>query len=291
MWHHLNQLDRRWVFLAMLLAIGLPMCLGISAQSSPSTSTIAVFDNVENLPPGSLVVLSIDYDPSSEGELHPMTIGLMRHCYLKRHKVILLTLWPTAGPVIDRAVRQVIEEEFADLHLEYGKDYVLLGYHPGEQMAIQVLISDLRKSRPRDDRGESLDRLPITKDLRGLKDADLLVDVSAGYPGAKEWAQYAGTGNRVRIAAGSVGVQVPNMLPYLGTETSPGRLAGLIGAVSGAAEYEALLNARYPDFHPASGNLGQRRMGSQLWAHILIVSLIVLGNVLQWASRRNRGAT
>jgi hypothetical protein len=36
-------------------------------------------------------------------------------------------------------------------------------------------------------------------------------------------------------------------------------------------------------------NIGQRRMGPQLWAHLLIVSLIIVGNVLQGSSRRAGG--
>jgi hypothetical protein len=292
MWRALNQLDRRWIFLTMLLAVAAPLLSGFTSPAAPSPETRAVFDAIESLDSGSRIGLSIDYDPSSEAELHPMTIALIRHCCLKRHKMVFVTLWPTALPVIDRAVRQVIETEFADLGLVYGMDYVLLGYQPGEQIAIQVLANDIRKSKTRDDRGQSLDALPIMKEIRGLKDLDVLVDVSAGYPGAKEWVQYAGATTGLPIAAGSVGVQVPMLLPYL-----PKPLIGLIGALRGAVEYETALSETYPERFQSSGkgkrvplaNLGQRRMGPQLWAHLLIVALILLGNTLHVTTRRAGG--
>lgn len=292
MFQFLNHLDRRWVFLAMLLAVAVPLLLGFSSPAAMQADARAVFEKLEKLPPGSRIALAIDYDPSSEAELHPMTIAFVRHCVLKKHKMYFVTLWPTALPVIDRAVRQVIEGEFADRKLVYGEDYLLLGYQPGEQVAIQVLSNDIRKSKTRDDRGQPLDDLPMMRDVRGLKEMDLLVNVSAGYPGAKEWVQYAGKPTGLPIAAGSVGVQVPMLLPYL-----PDPLIGLVGALRGAVEYETALADAYPDvFRPqAAGavglkNIGQRRMGPQLWAHLLIVALIVLGNVLQLTARRSREA-
>jgi hypothetical protein len=210
-----------------------------------------------------------------------MAIAFIRHCVLKRHKMIFLTLWPTASPVIDRVIRQVIEKEFADRQLKYGVDYVSLGFHPGEQVAIPILVSDFRKSKSRDDTNQSLDSLPLTRDLRGLKELDLLLDVSAGFPGAKEWAQYAGATTGLPVAAGSVGVQVPMLLPYL-----PSPLIGLVAALRGAVEYETLMTTNYEVVRSLS-NIGQRRMGPQLWAHLLIISLIILGNVIQWSTRKS----
>jgi hypothetical protein len=290
MWQHLNQLDRRWIFLAMALAVGVPLLFGFTSPAAPSQDTKSVFDRIESLPAGSRIAIAMDYDPSSEAELHPMSIAFLRHCVLKKHKMVFVTLWPSALPVIDRAVRQVIEREFADRKLVYGTDYVLLGYQPGEQIAIQVLANDLRKSKTRDDKGQSLDTLPLMKNVRGLKELDLLINVSAGYPGAKEWVQYAGQATGLPIAAGSVGVQVPMLLPY-----RPEPLIGLVGALRGAVEYETALAEKYPepfrggDGRPALVNIGQRRMGPQLWAHLLIVGLIVLGNVLQFRARRSGG--
>jgi len=285
MWQSFNHLDRRWIFLAMLLAVMVPLLLGFSSPGAPSPETKAVFDAIENLPDGSLVGIGIDYDPASEAELQPMAIAFIRHCVLKRHKMIFLTLWPTASPVIDRVIRQVIEKEFADRQLKYGVDYVSLGYHPGEQVAIPVLVSDFRKSKSRDDTNQSLDSLPLTKDLRGLKELDLLLDVSAGFPGAKEWAQYAGATTGLPVAAGSVGVQVPQLLPYL-----PAPLIGLVAALRGAVEYETLMTTNYETVRSLS-NIGQRRMGPQLWAHLLIISLIIWGNVIQWSTRKPGGSS
>jgi hypothetical protein len=65
----------------------------------------------------------------------------------------------------------------------------------------------------------------------------------------------------------------------------------MLAAIKGAAEYETLINERYP----IEGGLpvpelreAQRRMGPQLTAHLLMVTLIILGNVVYFAQRRAR---
>ena len=69
-------LDRRWIYLAMMLAVALPILwngvTGKTFPESPTPPSQACFDAVEALPEGSRVLVSFDYDPASEGELAPM---------------------------------------------------------------------------------------------------------------------------------------------------------------------------------------------------------------------------
>ncbi len=183
----------------------------------------------------------------------------------------------------------------------------------------------------------------MMREVRSVQDVDLLVNVSAGYPGSKEWVQYAVDAlPAIRIVAGCTGVQAPLMYPYI-----PKQLTGLLGAIKGAAEYEFLVNtwirerrlaavlerggigaeqamdlatefAKSPgaaqDFTvsgeaaslspevkaeliavadaPIPGKYleGQRRMGPQLVAHLLMVVLILAGNAIYFMSRKRGGA-
>ena len=62
----------------------------------------------------------------------------------------------------------------------------------------------------------------------------------------------------------------------------------MLSAIKGAAEYEVLVNEKYPgpDGEPIPLLIdGQRRMGPQLTAHLLIVFLIVLGNMIYFLTR------
>lgn len=279
-----RHLDRRWVFLAMLLAVGIPILAQKTFPEYPTPLVQATFDKLENLPEGSNVLIAFDYDPGSEGELAPMATSFLRHCCLKRHKMFLMTLWETGLPLIDKNIRTVMEGEFKNQGLKYGEHYVNLGFRPGREVVIKVLGTDLRKSYQTDNRGTSLDAIPMTRSIRNLRDMRLIIDLSAGSPGAKDWVQYAATHYHIEIAAGSTAVQAPQLYPYI-----PDQLFGLLAAIKGAAEYEAAVAAKYPVYKNPELNAGIRRMAPQLWAHLLMVGLLVLGNTIYFFDRRQGG--
>lgn len=286
MLHVLRNLDRRWIFLAMLLAVAIPI---ITKQTFPERPTIyvkSIFDKVESLPEGSNVLIAFDYDPATEGELGPMTTAFVRHCCLKKHKMFFLTLWETAPPLLAQYIEDVVETQFADSKFVYGEDYVNLGYSAGREVVIAGCAISLQKSFPRDNEGTDLSEMPITENITNLKDMDLIFDLSAGYPGFKEWVQYASSPHEIPFAAGVTAVSAPQAYPYL-----PRQMLGLMAAIKGAAEYEAALVAKYPQYRgdPRANN-GIRRMAPQLWGHLLIIGLIVLGNVLYFTERRGRRA-
>lgn len=281
----LKALDRRWIFLAMLLAVGAPILAQKTFPERPTQYVRNVFDRLEQLSDGSTILIAFDYDPGTTGELGPMATAFLRHCCLKRHKMIFLTLFETGGPVIDQAIRKVIEGEFADLNLEAGEDYVNLGFSQGREVVIAMIALNLRGSFPSDNDGTNLDDLPLTKNITNLGDVDLILDLSAGYPGWKEWVQYAASPYGYPFAAGTTAVGAPQAYPYI-----PDQMLGLLAAVKGAAEYEAALAEKYPQYRDPKRNEGIRRMAPQFWGHLLVIGLIVLGNCIHFADRWRGGS-
>jgi hypothetical protein len=167
-------------------------------------------------------------------------------------------------------------------------DYVNLGFKNGGEGVIRVIVSNLQSLYTTDQAGTSLSQIPMTRDLANIRGMDLLCSLSAGSGGIKEWVQYAATPYSIPIVGGCTGVQAPLMYPYI-----PNQMLGMLGAIKGAAEYEAAVAAKYPEFaHDKAGRVrwdfqqGIRRMGPQLIAHCLILALIVLGNVLLFLHRR-----
>ncbi|MSR57193.1 MAG: hypothetical protein EXS05_05935 [Planctomycetaceae bacterium] len=280
MFDFLKTLDRRWIFLAMLLAVSLPILAQKTFPEQPTLHVRNVFQKIEDLPEGSTIMISFDYDPGTTGELGPMTTALLRHCCLKRHKMLFLTLFETGSPVIDQAIKEVIEDEFAELELKSGEDYVNLGFKPGREVIIAVIGLNLRQAFPSDHSRTNLDDLPLTKNIVNLQDLDLILDLSAGYPGWKEWVQYAASPYGIPFAAGVTAVGAPQAYPYI-----PGQMLGILAAVKGAAEYEAALGEKYPKYRDPKLNEGIRRMAPQFWGHLLVIGLIVLGNCIHFADR------
>lgn len=273
-------LDRRWIFLLMFIAVSVPLLWQRTYPEIPTRMVQNVFDAVENLPSGSRVLMAWDYEPSTEGELTPMATAFVRHCCEKKHKMYFMTTWPAGPPMIQQSITKEIKARYPEM--EYGRDYVNLGYKAGNEGVIKVIVTDLKKLYTTDQYSTNIDALPMMKGVSSVQDMALILNISAGRAGTKEWVQYATTPYpKIKLAAGVTGVQAPLFYPYI-----PDQLIGLLGAIKGAAEYEAALAKRYPQYAAPRFNEGVRRMGPQLWAHLLVLLLIIVGNVIYIVERR-----
>lgn len=281
----LNDLDRRWIFLAMGLSIAIPILLKLRFPEYPGPMARATFDAVEAVPEGSPVLISFDYDPASAAELQPMASALVHHCASRKLKMVFMALWPLGKQQADRTIESVLKQFHQGY--EYGTDYVQLGYQSGNEGVIKLMATNVPEQYKTDAAGTATSTIPLLASVRDLSAFKLVASVSAGYPGAKEWVQY-GNGpmpDAFSIVGGSTGVQVSQLLPYY-----PKQMEGMLVAVKGAAEYEMLVAEKYPIDKPDVIGQGRVRMGPQLVAHLLMIALIVLGNVAMIASRNRGGA-
>ena len=113
-----------------------------------------------------------------------------------------------------------------------------------------------------------------------VRDFSLIVAVGSGFPGVKEWVQFAGDPTGTPVGGGVTAVEAPLLYPYY-----PQQLVGLMGGLQGAAEYERLLTESYSRFEgPAQTALV--RMFPQTVAHLVIIAFVVLGNVSYFSQRR-----
>ncbi|MFM1803794.1 MAG: hypothetical protein RL136_673 [Planctomycetota bacterium] len=282
----LGSLDRRWIFLSMGLSIALPILLQLRFPEVPGPMARATFDAIEAVPEGSRVLISFDYDPASAAELQPMANAMVHHCASKGHRIVFMALWPLGKQMADQTIDQVLLNFHPDL--EYGTDYVQLGYQAGNEGVVKLMATNIPEQYKTDTSGTKLADLPLVGDLRNTSDFKLVASLSAGYPGAKEWVQYADSADKeaFTLVSGSTGVQVSQLLPYY-----PAQLEGMLVAVKGAAEYEMLVEEKYPVSKDAERiGQGRVRMGPQLVAHMLMIGLIVLGNLAMISGRARGGA-
>ena len=67
-------------------------------------------------------------------------------------------------------------------------------------------------------------------------------------------------------------------------------MPGLLAAIKGAAEYEDLVITKYGGPDPDPKYLeAKRRMGPQLVAHVLMILLIIVGNIIYFMGRGREG--
>ncbi len=266
------QVERRIVFLLLLVAVALPIIfpLGLKTQGTPLTRK--AYDMVDETPEGSVVVISFDYDPSTVTELQPMAIALIEHAWKRKQKIVATALWPQGSQMADMAFRDV-QEKFGNTKV-YGEDYVNLGYKVGGMVIIQAMGRNLKSVYPTDMSNTPYSEIPMLSGIRTLKDIAYVFSLSAGDPGLKDWVMTAKDKYNVPVAGGTTAVSTPGFLPYVNDQK---QLYGLLGGLKGAAEYELLLE------YEGSASLN---MNPQSVAHILILVLIAIGNIKAYRKRK-----
>ena len=266
------QIDRRIIFILVALAVIIPTLLKVSFPITVSEPTRKLYDYIEDLPPGSTVLIAFDYGPSSMAELQPMGMAFLRHCFQKKIRVIGMTL-VTDGATLGY---EIMQEAAKTTDAIDGEDYVYLGFRPG---TIQVMLgmgttinsifeSDYSESR----KGKPLAEIPMMAEIKNYDQIDLVLDLASSST-TEAWIAYINTRYNQKIAAGVTGVIVSQMYPYLQTD----QLIGLMPGLLGAAEYETLIDT------PAKAT---KRMSVQSFVHLLVFGLVILGNVAFFIQKR-----
>jgi hypothetical protein len=279
----LESFDRRWIFLAMGLAIVVPLVLPLGLPTKPSPPVKAIYYTVEDLPPDSTVFVSVDVDPASMPELEPYFRATVQHLKKRGHKMVFATLIYQAPPLVERWIREMVERPIFPGDRAYRKnvDYVWLGFREGKIATIASLGQDLWATfagRAAD--GTPFASIPLLASRRRLADFPLLVLVSATAPGAKEYVQVVQTRYNLRMVAACTAVSTTDLAPYYGA----GQLLGLAGGLSATAEYEIMV-AGLVGLDPKDG-LGAKALDVLNVGHLVIIAAIVLGNVIFFLGRR-----
>ncbi len=272
----LLNLDRRWLFLLVFIGVAVPIILPIGLPVTTTASTRSAFEYVEALKPGDYVLISFDYGPSSAPENDPMAEAVMRQCFLKRIHVVICALYPLGG--LQLAINSItkVSAEFPDL--KYGEDYVNLGFKDGAAAVMKRMGDDIVGAFPVDVRGTPLAQIPMMKGVRSLRQINVVVTVATGIIG-EYWITQAHQQSGTPIIVGPTAVGAPKYYAYL----NAGQLVGMLSGMKGAAEYEKLLAARYPQLARFYGSThaftATKGMDAQTVIHFIIILFILIGNI------------
>ncbi|KPJ73278.1 hypothetical protein AMJ52_03985 [candidate division TA06 bacterium DG_78] len=272
----LTKIPRQIIFLVVAIAIAIPMIVPIGMPVNVMPKSEKLFKAIDELGPQSKPVLvSVDFDPQSMPELYPMLLAIMRHCFARDVKVILMNLWPQ-GPGLAEMAVSIVPAEF---NKEYSKDYAFLGYKFGVSAVLLGMGESIRGVFPTDYYGTPLDSIEMLSHINNYEDLSLVVTLSTGDPGWRQWLLYAQSRYGAKLGVGVTAVSAADVYPYVET----GQVIGLLAGMKGASEYEVMVQR--------SGYSDERRiavqgMDAQSLGHLLIMILIVLGNIGYFFSRR-----
>jgi hypothetical protein len=278
------RLDRRWIFLFLILVCVITYAIPFQIPTLMEPEVKVIYDFIDSLPPGEIVMVAIDYDPNNMAELHPMTYTIVEHCWRKNLKVIITALSQNGPGMADQALRDLSDslrldrtyngELFKGREIVRGVDYCFLGYKPYFALVILGMGQDFRLPFPNDYYGSPLDSLPMMQGVYNYDDVACVVDISGGNI-TDYWISYGQNRFNFPLALGLTGVMTAQYYPYLGS----GQVFGIMGGLLGAAQYEELAD---------NPGLAKDGMRVQLYAHMVIIVFIVVGNVGFFMDRRKR---
>jgi len=280
-------LDRRWLFLLVFLGVATPIILPMGLPVTTTGSTRSAFEFIEALPPGSVVLLSFDYGPSSAPENDPMAEGFLRQCFVKKIPVIVCALYPLGGLTLANNSLAKVTAEFPGLR--YGVDYVNLGYKDGAAAVMRNLDKDFAGPFPADTRGTPIAQIPIMKGIHSVRDVKVVYSVATGIIG-EWWITQMHPQSGTPVIVGPTAVGAPKYYAYL----NAGQLVGMVGGMKGAAEYEKLLAAGHPElgqFYKSTRLFtATKGMDAQTVIHAVIILFILIGNIAYMTTRRKKAA-
>lgn len=265
----LLNLDRRIIFLLVLLGVVVPLLVRFELPVKPTPNVQTIYDTVESVAQKKgRVLIAFDYGPSLVAELRPMALALLRHCFQRGVKVVGVTL------VFDGVgmAQDAFETAAKEFNREYGRDYAFMGFKAGGGSFILNMGQDFQATLPKDIRGNDTRTMEVTKDIRSLRDFDYVVDIT-GSSAAEIWIAYGQERYRFKMATACTAVMAPDQFPFL----QAGQINGLMGGLAGAAEYEALVGRK---------DAATRNMQPQSAVHLVIILFILLGNLFYFLGRR-----
>ena len=134
-------IDSRWIFLLLSIVLIIPLVRPIGFPIAISSYTRDFYNYISGLEPGSLVLIwstmGWGWWPS---EYRPATIAFVQYLIDNDIKFITICGHPDDPLIWDHIVHDLIDLK----DYEYGVDYLILGYYPGEEAAKAAFASNVR---------------------------------------------------------------------------------------------------------------------------------------------------
>jgi len=126
-WESVLRIDPRWIYLAVVIAVVVPILHPLNLPIQVTNDVRGVYDEIDRLPARAPVLVSFDFEPASTPECDPLSLAILRHCFMKNLRVIGVTILNVGVGTGQR----VLHEAAREFDREEGVDYTFLGYKGG----------------------------------------------------------------------------------------------------------------------------------------------------------------
>lgn len=239
----LMSVNRRVLYLILILASAIPLFFTIKVPDQPDDSTIDLYAKLMSIPEGSTVLLSSGWTLSTRGENMAQFDAILKVLMRRHIKFALFSISDLSAP-------KVAAEEISQLNLERVKkglppyqrwnDWVSLGFFPNGDGTSNAMTVSLKKAFEGKEEVtpngavEDVFKSPVLAGHDSLSSIPLLIGVEST---AATTTYIQKLGGKIPIVFTVTGVMGPEALPYY----SSGQVAGVAIGLKGALDLETLL--------------------------------------------------
>lgn len=264
------KIDRRWIFLLLTIVMVWPIVKPLGLVGKTTSVSVQNFYNfVDELEPGSFVLLGVDYDPSTKPELHPQAVAALRHLFSKNIRVGMLT-FISGAPGMMEELKQSVPAEYGK---EYGKDFVIFPYNPNYMAAMTQMSIDFYGAYEKDAENNIVENMPVMNGIKTYRDISGIIEIT-GTGMLDAWVAYVGDKYNLPVIGGTTAISQLGFGPYLQNK----QIRGLLGGMRGASEYEKLINKT----GKATSGIDALNL-----AHMLVLVLILTSNIIIFTLKDN----
>lgn len=236
----------RWLIaLLLLLSVGASIIAGGGGSLQPpeknpqgNAGYAEMHGMVETLQEGDTALIVFDYQPALAGELEATAAGVVDHIISRKAYLSLISTQPT-GPSLGE---HFLSHTQADHNYQHGKDYINLGYLPGQAAGILGFSTSPQEIIPIAFNGGNAWDSPPLRDIENLADFSLILILTDDPTTARIWIEQIIPFTTKEMIGMVVGAQAaPLVRPYF--ENSPQLISGLVAGLRGGKDYESLIEA------------------------------------------------
>jgi hypothetical protein len=269
-----GQLDRRYIFAVMALAVALPFLFPFPMRARPSQATLGFDAALEKaMASEKPVMVGVDFGPQTMAEMEPILLALMHKLFRAKKRVVFLTFMAETS--------QLMRHYLADMEkrydLKYGEDYVFLGYATAYFVAIYAMGTSIEEYFHADDRGISIKELPIMREVEKLDDVSAVINLASNTM-PQHWITWGVAPFGIDLLVACTATQATDYFPFL----QSGQIKGIIAGGRAGAEYESLMVDQGVLSEPGNATRG---LASQSMAILAIIAFILAGNIGYFAGR------
>ena len=286
-----QRLVRLIIGVALIVILLMPLLFGANATIPVGLATPnekQVYDTITGLPPGSPILLAVDYETGYSGEMRFAAVSLVEQLIARNLRITSVSTLP-AGPLLAQNLLDTAFYNLEKYNPQAAQTYSLstqtanLGYLAGGVASLQEFSLNPKQAAyygldAKAD-GESIWDLAPLQGVNQLSEFSAVIVLTNSVETGRSWIEQVGPslgGSKLLFVTSAQAS--PLLLPYVRS----GQAGGMVSGQLGGTAYEQLANL------PGNGPAYWRAYQSGIYAIIGIMILGALLNLLSYVVVRNK---